>query len=100
MYELFVFRNTRRSRSARYCAGASDHDSARSSIKVEGVDATARGRYPACIHEHVANVDFASIGVRTEGPFLLPQCDRRCGAPICDWLLFRPHVGLDNENTD
>jgi hypothetical protein len=41
-----------------------------------------------------------SIGVRTEGPFLLPQCDRRCGAPICDWLLLRPHVELDNENTD
>jgi hypothetical protein len=40
-----------------------------------------------------------SLGVRTEGPFL-PRCDRRSGAPICDWLLLGPHVGLDNENTD
>ena len=29
-------------------AGASDHDSARSAIKVESADANARSRYPAC----------------------------------------------------
>jgi hypothetical protein len=40
-----------------------------------------------------------SIGVRTEVSFL-PRRDRRWGAPICDWLLLHPHVGLDNENTD
>jgi len=63
------------------------------------VDANARSRYPARIHEHVAKVDFASIRVRTEGP-CSSRGDRRLGHPIGDWLLLRSHMELDNENTD
>ena len=40
-----------------------------------------------------------SIGV-TNQVSSPPRCDRRWGAPICDWPLLRQQIGLGSENTD
>jgi len=40
-----------------------------------------------------------SIGVTKSG-VLSAAMRPSLGRPICDWPLFHPHVGLDNENTD